>query len=131
MNPEKRRYIFERFAAANPNPTTELIYGSPFELLVAVVLSAQATDASVNKATVELFKTVNTPAKMLELGEAGLKRHIKTIGLYNAKAKNVIALSRDLVEKHGGRVPRTRVRVAFCTHSSTASPSRTQASWSG
>jgi endonuclease III len=108
MNPQKRRQIFERFRAANPNPTTELKYRTPYELLVAVVLSAQATDKSVNKATEVLFRKYDTPQKMAALGVLGLQEYIKTIGLYRNKAKNVIALSRMLVEKHGGEVPATR-----------------------
>ncbi len=108
MKPAAIAEFFRRLAAKNPNPATELSYKNPFTLLVAVVLSAQATDIGVNKATVELFKTTDTPEKMLALGEAGLKRHIKTIGLFNAKAKNVIALSRELVAKHADRVPRER-----------------------
>ncbi|MCB1904462.1 MAG: endonuclease III, partial [Gammaproteobacteria bacterium] len=90
MNAAKRREIFERLRADNPNPRTELNYTSPFELLVAVVLSAQATDKSVNKATAELFPIANTPRAMLDLGEAGLKRYIRTIGLFNSKAANII-----------------------------------------
>jgi endonuclease III len=108
MNPQKRREIFSRFRAANPNPTTELKYRTPYELLVAVVLSAQATDKSVNKATEVLFQKHDTPQKMVKLGVAGLEEYIKTIGLYRNKAKNVIELSRMLVEKHGGEVPATR-----------------------
>src|SRR5205814_9039852 len=108
MNPAKRREIYERFRAANPNPTTELKYRTPYELLVAVVLSAQATDKSVNQATGPLFEKYDTPEKMAKLGVAGLERHIKTIGLYRNKAKNVVELSRILVEKHGGEVPATR-----------------------
>ena len=108
MNPEKRREIFRRFREANPNPTTELKYRTPYELLVAVVLSAQATDKSVNQATAVLFEKYPTPEKMVELGVAGLEHHIKTIGLYRNKAKNVVALSRILLEKHGGEVPATR-----------------------
>jgi len=108
VNQRKRRQIFERLAKAIPNPTTELRYRTPFELLVAVVLSAQATDKSVNKATAELFRVADTPEKMLALGEEGLKRYIRRIGLYNTKAKNLIALCRQLLEKHGGRVPRSR-----------------------
>jgi endonuclease-3 len=100
--------FFARLAAANPEPRTELQYVNPYTLLVAVVLSAQATDVGVNRATKALFKTVDSPAKMLALGEEGLKEHIKTIGLFNAKAKNVIALSAILVEKYGGDIPRTR-----------------------
>ena len=108
MNPEKRRKIFERFKAANPNPTTELAYGTPFELLVAVVLSAQATDKSVNAATANLFPVANTPAKLVALGVKGLEPYIRSIGLYPTKAKNVIELSRLLVEHHGGEVPASR-----------------------
>ena len=108
MKPAKRRQIYERLARVNPTPTTELRYTTPFELLVAVVLSAQATDLSVNKATVELFKAANTPQAMLDLGETGLKDYIKTIGLFNSKAKNLIAGCRALVTEHGGVVPRER-----------------------
>jgi endonuclease-3 len=108
MNPQKRREIFRRFQAANPNPTTELKYTTPYELLVAVVLSAQATDKSVNEATQRLFAEVNTPEKMVQLGVAGLEHYIKRIGLYRNKAKNVIALSKMLLEEHDGEVPRTR-----------------------
>jgi endonuclease-3 len=108
MNPAKRRSIFERLRAANPNPTTELVYRSPFELLVAVVLSAQATDKSVNKATESLFKKYDTPQKIAALGVAGLEEYIRTIGLYRTKAKNVVALSKILVEKHNGEVPADR-----------------------
>jgi endonuclease-3 len=100
--------LFRRLRAANPHPTTELEYTTPFELLVAVVLSAQATDVGVNKATRKLFPVANTPAAILALGEDGLKRYINTIGLYNAKAANLIALCRQLLERHGGEVPRTR-----------------------
>jgi endonuclease-3 len=108
MNPQKRRKIFERLRAANPNPTTELVYRSPFELLVAVVLSAQATDKSVNKATEPLFRKFNTPEKIAALGVAGLEEHIRTIGLFRTKAKNVVALSKLLIEKHQGEVPADR-----------------------
>jgi endonuclease III len=108
MNPDKRRKIFERFRAANPNPTTELVYRSPFELLVAVVLSAQATDKSVNLATASLFQKYNTPHAMAKLGVAGLEEYIKRIGLFRTKAKNVVALSQILIEKHGGEVPADR-----------------------
>jgi endonuclease-3 len=108
VNPEKRQEIFARFRAANPHPQTELIYASAFELLVAVILSAQATDKSVNKATAELFRTANTPAAILALGIKGLSKYIKSIGLYNAKAKNVIAMSRMLLERHAGEVPTIR-----------------------
>jgi endonuclease-3 len=108
MNPQKRREIFRRLQAANPNPTTELKYGTPYELLVAVVLSAQATDKSVNEATAGLFKQYSTPEKMVKLGVPGLEPLIKTIGLYRMNAKNVVALSRILLEEHGGEVPATR-----------------------
>lgn len=108
MNSSKRREIFERFRAANPHPTTELSYASPFELLVAVVLSAQATDVGVNKATAKLFPVANTPQAILDLGEEGLKQYIKTIGLFNSKAKNIMLTCRILIEQHGGEVPATR-----------------------
>ena len=108
MNAAKRRKIYERFAAANPEPKTELVYATPFELLVAVVLSAQATDVSVNKATAKLFPVANTPAAILALGEDGLKTYIKTIGLFNSKAKNLLKTCAALVAEHGGRVPRDR-----------------------
>ena len=108
MNPLKRQEIFARLRAANPQPRTELIYASPFELLVAVILSAQATDKSVNKATAELFRTAKTPAAVLALGAKGLSKYIKSIGLYNAKAKNLIAMSRLLLERHAGEVPTAR-----------------------
>lgn len=100
--------FFRRLAEANPSPETELEYGNVYQLLVAVTLSAQATDVGVNKATRALFAKVKTPAQMLELGEEGLKEHIKTIGLFNTKAKNVIALSQMLVDQHGGAVPADR-----------------------
>jgi endonuclease-3 len=103
--------IFDRFAAANPNPEGELHHQNLFTLLVAVVLSAQATDAGVNKATARLFRLVDTPQKMLALGEDGLIEHIKTIGLFRAKAKNVIGLSRLLMERHGGEVPHDRAAL--------------------
>jgi len=106
MNPQKRRQIFERLAKANPNPTTELEYGTPFELLVAVVLSAQATDKSVNLATRRLFPS--TPQKIADLGVQRLEQYIKSIGLYRTKAKNVVALSEILLKEHGGEVPRSR-----------------------
>jgi endonuclease III len=108
VNPGKRREIFRRLRDSNPNPKTELEYRTPFELLVAVVLSAQATDKSVNIATRELFKAANTPAAILALGEAGLERYIKTIGLYRTKAKNVIETCRLLLKDHAGKVPQTR-----------------------
>ena len=100
--------LFSRLRELDPHPTTELDYTTPFELLVAVVLSAQATDVGVNKATRKLYPVANTPQAILDLGEEGLKRYISTIGLFNAKAKNVIALCRILVEQYGGDVPRTR-----------------------
>jgi len=103
--------FYRRLAAANPEPRSELDFINPYTLLVAVVLSAQATDVGVNKATAPLFKVVDSPAKMLALGEDGLKAFIKTIGLYNAKAKNVIGLSRLLVERHDGQVPRDRAAM--------------------
>jgi len=108
MNPAKRREIYARLARQNPEPTTELEYGSTFELLVAVVLSAQATDVSVNKATRTLFRVANTPESMLALGEKGLKTYIKTIGLYNSKAANIIKLCRILVDDYAGKVPSDR-----------------------
>ncbi|WP_019612367.1 endonuclease III [Thioalkalivibrio sp. AKL7] len=108
MNAAKREAIFERLKAANPAPTTELDYATPFELLIAVILSAQATDVGVNKATRRLYPVANTPEAILELGLDGLKEHIKTIGLYNAKAENVMKTCRMLVERHGGEVPRDR-----------------------
>jgi endonuclease-3 len=111
MNRDKRQAIFERLRAANPNPTTELNYTTPFELLVAVTLSAQATDRSVNKATDLLFPVANTPQSILDLGEAGLKRYIKTIGLFNTKAKNIVAACRILLERHGGKVPKDRAAL--------------------
>jgi endonuclease III len=108
MNDAKRRAIFTRLRSANPAPRTELNYGSPFELLIAVILSAQATDKSVNKATAILFGTANTPASMLALGVQGLSRHIKSIGLYNSKAKNIIETCRLLLDRHRGMVPTSR-----------------------
>jgi endonuclease-3 len=111
MNPKKRYEIFSRLRQGNPNPTTELQYGTPFELLVAVVLSAQATDAGVNKATPALFAAADTPEKMAALGEDRVRDFIKTIGLYRNKAKNVAELSRRLVAEHGGKVPRERAAL--------------------
>jgi endonuclease-3 len=111
MNPPKRRAIFERLRAANPAPRTELIYSSPFELLVAVVLSAQATDKGVNKATAGLFREANTPQAILALGVKGLSTYIKSIGLYNGKAKNIIATCKLLLEQYGGEVPTTREQL--------------------
>ncbi|MDI9819529.1 MULTISPECIES: endonuclease III [unclassified Legionella] len=108
MNKEKRGMIFERFRAQNPHPTTELCYSSTFELLIAVILSAHTTDVSVNKATARLFPKANTPQAILDLGEETLKEQIKSIGLYNSKAKNVINTCRILVEQHKGEVPDNR-----------------------
>jgi endonuclease III len=108
VNPQKRLAIFARLRAANPQPRTELIYASAFELLVAVILSAQATDKSVNKATTELFRVANTPASILALGVKGLSAYIKSIGLYNVKAQNIIAMCQLLLERHGGEVPMSR-----------------------
>jgi endonuclease-3 len=108
MNPAKRRAIYERLRSLDPHPRSELEYGSPYQLLVAVVLSAQATDKSVNLATRRLFQVAATPAAMVALGEARLADHIRTIGLYRTKAKNVIALSQRLLDLHGGEVPDQR-----------------------
>ncbi|WP_163559503.1 endonuclease III [Halomonas sp. NO4] len=108
MNAQKRHEIFARLRAHNPEPTTELNWSTPFELLAAVLLSAQATDVGVNKATARLFPVANTPQGILDLGLEGLKAHIKTIGLYNTKAENLMKTCRMLVEQHGGEVPRTR-----------------------
>jgi len=108
MSPAKRYELFRRLRAANPEPKSELRYRTPFELLVAVVLSAQATDKSVNLATPRLFEAAPTPQAMLALGEERVAEHIRTIGLYRTKAKNLVALSKLLVEHHGGEVPATR-----------------------
>lgn len=108
MTRQQCQAIFERLRAANPQPTTELGYSTPFELLVAVILSAQATDKSVNKATASLFAVARTPEAMLELGEDGLKGHIRTIGLFNTKAKNILEICRILLARHGGQVPASR-----------------------
>ncbi|WP_314187133.1 endonuclease III [Aggregatibacter kilianii] len=108
MNKEKRIEILKRLRAANPHPTTELNFSSPFELLIAVILSAQATDKGVNKATDKLFPVANTPQAILALGVDGLKEYIKTIGLFNSKAENIIKTCRDLIEKHNGEVPEDR-----------------------
>ncbi len=108
MNREKRTAIFARLRASNPNPDTELHYDSPFELLVAVILSAQATDVSVNKATDRLYPVANTPEAILALGVEGLKPYIQTIGLFNNKAENIIKTCRILIDEHGSEVPRTR-----------------------
>jgi len=111
VNRAKRQEIFRRLRDANPHPATELNYGNPFQLLIAVILSAQSTDAGVNKATQALFKKVKTPRAMLRLGEAGLKEHIKTIGLFNTKAKNIIKTCTLLVEQHNGKVPEDRAAL--------------------
>jgi endonuclease III len=108
VNPAKRAEIFRRLRKANPAPESELEHSTPFELLVSVVLSAQATDKSVNVATRELFKHARTPAEILALGEAGLERYIKSIGLYRTKAKSIIETCRILIREHGGEVPQTR-----------------------
>jgi len=111
MNRSKRQEIFTRWRDADPEPTTELHYSNPFQLLIAVILSAQSTDVGVNKATKSLFKKVNTPAAMLKLGEAGLKEHIKTIGLFNTKASNIIKTCTRLVEQHDSKVPEDRTAL--------------------
>ena len=111
MSPLRCRRIFEALRAANPEPRSELHYGSTFELLIAVMLSAQATDRSVNLATKDLFAAAPTPQRMLELGLTSLKRHIRTIGLYNTKARNILAACRLLVEQHGGEVPGERAAL--------------------
>ena len=111
MNRTKRQEIFRRLRDANPHPTTELNYGNPFQLLIAVILSAQATDVGVNKATRALFRKVKSPQAMLRLGETGLKEHIKTIGLFNTKASNIIRTCELLVERHNGKVPEDRAAL--------------------
>jgi len=111
LNKLKRVEIFKRLKAHNPQPTTELLYSSPFELLVSVILSAQATDISVNKVTKKLFKVANTPEAILEVGVKKLRQYIKTIGLYNAKAGNIIKSSKILIEKHQGEVPDDRASL--------------------
>ena len=108
MNKEKRQEIFERLRADNPHPTTELNYSNPFELLIAVILSAQATDVGVNKATDKLFPVANTPENIHALGVSGLSKYIKTIGLYNSKAKNVIATCKILIDQHNSEIPESR-----------------------
>ncbi|MDH5323168.1 MAG: endonuclease III [Gammaproteobacteria bacterium] len=111
MNRDKRSRIYHKLKELDPKPTTELSFATPFELLVSVILSAQATDVSVNKATAKLYKVANTPESVLALGVAGLKPFIRTIGLYNTKAENIIRTCRILIEKHGGEVPRTRAAL--------------------
>ena len=108
MNPQKRREIFQRLHDANPNPTTELVFHSPFELLIAVLLSAQATDKGVNKATAKLFPVANTPQAMLDLGLEGVMEYTKTIGLYKTKSKHIMQTCRILLEKYNGEVPADR-----------------------
>jgi endonuclease-3 len=111
LNAAKRSEIYRRLAELRPDPDTELNYTSPFELLIAVILSAQATDIGVNKATAGLFKVANTPEQILRLGEAGLKQHIKTIGLFNSKARNIMATCQLLVDHHDSQVPHTRAAL--------------------
>ena len=111
MNRSKRQEIFTRLRDANPAPTTELQYSNPFQLLMAVILSAQSTDTGVNKATKSLFRKAKTPAAILRLGETGLKEYIKTIGLFNTKASNIIKTCKILVEQHGGKVPDDRAAL--------------------
>jgi endonuclease-3 len=111
VNRDKRLAIFERLRAANPQPTTELAFSSPFELLIAVILSAQATDKGVNKATAKLFPVANTPQAIHDLGVSGLKRYIKTIGLFNSKAENIIKTCRQLLDEHAGEVPEDRAAL--------------------
>ncbi len=111
MNKEKRHEIFKRLRQANPNPTTELAYSTPFELLISVILSAQATDVSVNKATKKLYPVANTPETIFKLGEETLKTYVKTIGLYNSKAKNIIKTCQILIEQHDSQVPEDRTAL--------------------
>lgn len=111
MNRSIRTEIFERFQAANPHPSTELVFNSPFELLIAVLLSAQATDVGVNKATAKLFPVANTPQAMLDLGLEGIREYTKTIGLYQTKSRHIIETCRILLERHGGEVPQTRAEL--------------------
>jgi endonuclease-3 len=111
MNPAKRHAIFSRWRAANPQPKSDLVFASPFELLVAVILSAQATDKGVNAATRRLYPVANTPTALAALGEDGLAPYIQTIGLWRAKAKNVVATAKLLLERHGGEVPRERAAL--------------------
>lgn len=111
MNKQKRHEIFSRLCEQNPNPTTELEYSNPFELLIAVILSAQATDVGVNKATVKLFPIANTPQAILDLGLEGLKGYVKTIGLYNSKAENIIKTCQLILDKHNGEVPEDRAAL--------------------
>ena len=111
MNAANRRELFTRLKRANPAPTTELRHSTPFELLVAVILSAQSTDRGVNKATEKLYRVANTPRQILDLGLRGLKRYVKTIGLYNTKASNILKTCKLLVERHGSQIPATRAEL--------------------
>lgn len=111
MHPATRRAIFQRLKAANPEPVSELNYSTPFELLAAVMLSAHTTDRSVNAATAKLFPVANTPAKLVKLGEEGLKPYLQQVGLHNMKAKNLVGLSRQILELHGGQVPQDRAAL--------------------
>ena len=111
MHPATRRAIFRRLKAANPAPTTELLYETPFELLVAVMISAHTTDRSVNAATRNLFPVANTPAAIVALGVEGVKPYIRPVGLYNTKAKNLVGLAQQLIQRHGGEVPSTRAEL--------------------
>ncbi len=111
MTPRQRSALFRRLQQANPHPTTELVYHSPFELLISVILSAQATDVSVNKATAGLFRVANTPAGIIALGEPGLKQHIRTIGLFNTKARNILRTCQALLAQHDGQVPQDRAAL--------------------
>ena len=128
MTPPQRREFFSRLQAANPHPTTELQYASPFELLVAVILSAQATDKSVNKATARLFPVANTPAQMLALGEDALRAHVQTIGLYRNKAANILKTCRLLLERHDGEVPASTAAAAKAVPTAPAQGARRKTS---
>jgi len=111
VTPDHRAEAFRRLRVSNPSPRSELVYATPFELLISVILSAQATDKSVNLATAELFPKANTPAALLALGRRGLEHHVRRIGLYRTKAKNILATCKFLIERHGGEVPRTRAEL--------------------
>jgi endonuclease-3 len=129
VNRQKRTEIYTRLRKHIPEPKTELSYESPFELLISVILSAQATDISVNKATAELYPVANTPQAFLELGESRLKEYIKTIGLFNSKAKNIIETCRRLIELHDGQVPTTREELQALPGTRISSGSRTAPGW--
>ena len=131
MNKAKRLEILTRLRENNPHPTTELNFSSPFELLIAVLLSAQATDVSVNKATAKLYPVANTPAAMLELGVEGVKTYIKTIGLYNSKAENIIKTCRILLEQHNGEVPEDRAALEALPGVGRKTANVVQAVWYG